>query len=186
MTGALTSITVDGGEKSSNGIENGHFSLENILGANHESLEHPGIEGAPASGWDEETPDTQAAEGFCVECEGDSLALICCLDLKNLGESDQPAQVLCETCADNYCEVCFAAQHRKGSRKGHVVKPLNSQRGKKPKHSQNGSNVSNGNSEVTNGDSVNLFALDAEVTCLTMRDRWMLRKQNTPISNQNW
>jgi hypothetical protein len=37
---------------------------------------------------------------------------------------DQPAEVLCETCSDPYCEVCFAAQHRKGSRKSHTVKPL--------------------------------------------------------------
>ena len=37
---------------------------------------------------------------------------------------DQPAEVLCETCSDPYCEVCFAAQHRKGSRKKHTVRPL--------------------------------------------------------------
>ncbi|KAJ3291720.1 hypothetical protein HK104_005858 [Borealophlyctis nickersoniae] len=45
-------------------------------------------------------------QGFCVECE------------------DQPAVVFCEQCADDYCEVCFHAQHRKGSRKKHVTKPL--------------------------------------------------------------
>jgi len=39
---------------------------------------------------------------------------------------DQPAQVICETCSDVYCEVCFAAQHRKGSRKRHAVRPLDS------------------------------------------------------------
>jgi hypothetical protein len=32
--------------------------------------------------------------------------------------------VHCESCADNFCEVCFAAQHRKGSRKQHKTKPL--------------------------------------------------------------
>jgi hypothetical protein len=32
-------------------------------------------------------------------------------------DADQPAQVFCESCSDNYCEVCFAAQHRKGTRK---------------------------------------------------------------------
>lgn len=37
---------------------------------------------------------------------------------------DQPAQLHCETCADDYCEVCFASQHRKGSRKAHTTKPL--------------------------------------------------------------
>lgn len=40
--------------------------------------------------------------------------------------ADQPAEVRCETCADVFCEVCYAAQHRKGSRKLHVVKPLSS------------------------------------------------------------
>ena len=44
---------------------------------------------------------------------------------------DQPAEVLCETCSDPYCEVCFAAQHRKGSRKRHTVKPLASKKGDK-------------------------------------------------------
>jgi hypothetical protein len=46
-------------------ITNGTFSLENILGENHEFIEHPG-----SKGWDEETPEGTVAEGFCVECEG--------------------------------------------------------------------------------------------------------------------
>jgi hypothetical protein len=40
------------------------------------------------------------------------------------GFTDQPAQVRCETCADDYCEVCYAAQHRKGSRKSHTATSL--------------------------------------------------------------
>jgi hypothetical protein len=58
----------------------GTFSLENILGANHEILEHPGLKqqelDAPttaAEGWDEESANRPAAEGFCVECEGESM-----------------------------------------------------------------------------------------------------------------
>ena len=39
--------------------------------------------------------------------------------------------MLCETCSDSYCEVCFAAQHRKGSRKKHTVRPLASKKGVK-------------------------------------------------------
>ncbi|KIM46468.1 hypothetical protein M413DRAFT_64978 [Hebeloma cylindrosporum] len=86
---------------------NGTFSLKNILGENHDAVEHPGTERTEAStGWDEEETEKPLAEGYCVECE------------------DQPAEVLCQTCADAYCEVCFAAQHRKGSRKQHAVKPL--------------------------------------------------------------
>ncbi|EJD01551.1 uncharacterized protein FOMMEDRAFT_111459 [Fomitiporia mediterranea MF3/22] len=72
-------------------------------------------------GWDEED-GTTAKEGFCVECE------------------DQPAQVNCEQCADNYCEVCFAAQHRKGTRKQHMQKLLmvKQRRAKRAKVLENG------------------------------------------------
>lgn len=49
------------------------FSLENILGENHDAVEHPGIKGAPATGWDEESPEVAAVEGFCVECEGERM-----------------------------------------------------------------------------------------------------------------
>ncbi|TFK66561.1 hypothetical protein BDN72DRAFT_823216 [Pluteus cervinus] len=85
---------------------NGTLSLEHILGDNHESLEHPGLNGKPPGGWDEEMPAAPVKDGYCIECE------------------DQPAQVLCETCGDVFCEVCFSAQHRKGSRKEHKTKPL--------------------------------------------------------------
>jgi hypothetical protein len=49
------------------------FSLETILGANHEAVEHPesAQTGQPAAtGWDEETIETPVAEGYCIECEG--------------------------------------------------------------------------------------------------------------------
>ncbi|KAJ7098738.1 hypothetical protein B0H15DRAFT_945245 [Mycena belliarum] len=92
------------------------LSLSNILGENHESLEHPGINGVPIGGWDEEEgPAKPVEEGTCIECE------------------DQPAEVRCETCADVFCEVCYASQHRKGSRKLHVVKPLSGQEKTKTK-----------------------------------------------------
>lgn len=50
------------------------FNLETILGDNHEAVEHPGVlsNGGSAVGWDEEGAETQAAEGYCVECEGQS------------------------------------------------------------------------------------------------------------------
>jgi hypothetical protein len=60
---------------------------------------------------------------------------------------DQPAQIHCETCADNYCEVCFAAQHRKGSRKLHATKPLSGELVEKAKFTQNGTGGT-----VTHGD----------------------------------
>lgn len=46
------------------------FSLENILGENHDAVEHPGTNGVSAIGWDEEVPEKAVSEGFCIECEG--------------------------------------------------------------------------------------------------------------------
>ena len=43
-------------------------------------------------------------DGNCVEC------------------GDQPATLYCEQCADDFCDVCFSHQHRKGSRQRHIVK----------------------------------------------------------------
>ncbi|KAJ7129260.1 hypothetical protein C8R44DRAFT_776297 [Mycena epipterygia] len=92
------------------------LSLNNILSENHENLEHPGINGVPVGGWDEEeVPAKPVEDGTCIECE------------------DQPGEVVCETCGgDVFCEVCYAAQHRKGSRKLHVVKPLSGLQKAKP------------------------------------------------------
>ena len=43
------------------------FSLENILGDDHEKLEHPDVR---PEGWDEEDVEKEIAHGYCVECEG--------------------------------------------------------------------------------------------------------------------
>ena len=67
---------------------------------------------------------------------------------------DQPAQVFCETCSDNFCEVCFAAQHRKGSRKRHASKPLSGPQEKKVKLDDD--SAPHGNGQPTDGDEVRL------------------------------
>ncbi|KAI0832775.1 hypothetical protein BC628DRAFT_1309430 [Trametes gibbosa] len=113
------------------------FSLENILGADHENIEHPTASKealTPAGGWDEETVQTRVAQGFCVECE------------------DQPAQVFCETCSDNFCEVCFAAQHRKGSRKRHATRPLAGPHDKRAKTEEGKA----ANGHAVNGDEMHI------------------------------
>lgn len=46
------------------------FSLENILSENGEEIHHPKLNGAPATGWDEESAEKPPTEGYCVECEG--------------------------------------------------------------------------------------------------------------------
>ena len=43
------------------------YSLENILGNDHEKLEHPDVR---PEGWDEEGAEREAEHGYCVECEG--------------------------------------------------------------------------------------------------------------------
>ncbi|KAH9020777.1 hypothetical protein EDB84DRAFT_1275255 [Lactarius hengduanensis] len=110
----MTSSGLSGTESHSNGPL---YSLENILGDDHEKLEHPDVR---PEGWDEEGAEREAAHGYCVECE------------------DQPAEVTCETCMDDYCDVCFSAQHRKGSRKKHTAKPLAAEEKTPSKPSQNG------------------------------------------------
>ncbi|KAJ1560120.1 hypothetical protein HK096_009927, partial [Nowakowskiella sp. JEL0078] len=60
--------------------------------------------------------------GFCVECEG--VISFYNIRLKKLIILDQPAELFCEQCADDYCSVCYASQHRKGSRKKHSSKKL--------------------------------------------------------------
>ncbi|KAL1940031.1 hypothetical protein VTO73DRAFT_9366 [Trametes versicolor] len=120
------------------------FSLENILSGDHENIEHPT---APkealtsAGGWDEETAGQETvAHGFCVECE------------------DQPAQVFCETCSDNFCEVCFHAQHRKGTRKRHATRALLGPQGKKAKTEE----AKPTNGEATNGDEMTVDDEDSD------------------------
>ncbi|XP_006456764.1 hypothetical protein AGABI2DRAFT_211866 [Agaricus bisporus var. bisporus H97] len=112
-------------EHTTNGLAN--FSLENILNDKHDTIEHPTAMGdvatGPAEGWDEEDVDKPPVEGYCIECE------------------DQPAQVLCENCTDAYCEVCFAAQHRKGTRKRHAARPLGQEKQNKKAKANNGTAV---------------------------------------------
>jgi hypothetical protein len=45
-------------------------------------------------------------KGLCIEC------------------GDQPISLHCEQCADDYCEVCFQALHKRGNRKNHVTKSI--------------------------------------------------------------
>jgi hypothetical protein len=56
-------------------ISDDAFSLKNILGNNHDSLEHPGANDLSPKGWDEESSEKFASEGFCVECEGTTVRI---------------------------------------------------------------------------------------------------------------
>ncbi|KIO12399.1 hypothetical protein M404DRAFT_6677 [Pisolithus tinctorius Marx 270] len=121
--------------------EDTKFSLENILGDNHDAVERPeskrqelDASSTAAEGWDEETVDRPTTEGYCVECE------------------DQPAQIRCDDCQDDYCEVCFAAQHRKGTRRKHITKPLAVHLPRKPPSEQNGDSTEARDGEKTDED----------------------------------
>ncbi|KAI9009892.1 hypothetical protein BC832DRAFT_529756 [Gaertneriomyces semiglobifer] len=71
-------------------------------------------------------------EGFCVECE------------------DQPVRILCQTCDDAFCEVCFRSLHRKGKRKRHATKLL----GAEPKKRRGVLGLKIGSSSHDNHDKV--------------------------------
>jgi len=64
----------NGANDSKSQSTNGAFSLENILGENHDSIEDTGAAnaGPAAAGWDEEETEKPLVEGYCVECEGTS------------------------------------------------------------------------------------------------------------------
>ncbi|KAJ3243745.1 hypothetical protein HDU78_011812 [Chytriomyces hyalinus] len=92
-------------------------SLSRILDDETEDSDLVMVDGADALAAEEEDDEkdrqreterehARQRAGFCVECE------------------DQPASLLCKTCADAFCEVCFHSQHRKGSRKQHLSTPI--------------------------------------------------------------
>ncbi|KAL5530098.1 hypothetical protein ACEPAF_6355 [Sanghuangporus sanghuang] len=86
-----------------------------------------------AEGWDEEE-GISAKDGFCIECE------------------DQPAQIFCEQCQDNYCDVCFAAQHRKGTRKQHKQQSLSVKETVLKKNVENGKKDDSDKMDEDEGD----------------------------------
>ncbi|KAL4081405.1 hypothetical protein V8B97DRAFT_1863025 [Scleroderma yunnanense] len=112
--------------------DDNQFTLKNILGGDHGALEHPCFKqqepisaSTAAEGWDEESVNRPTMEGYCIECE------------------DQPAQLHCDGCQDDYCEVCFAAQHRKGTRRKHIAKPLVAMSQRNPKDDRTGESTDN-------------------------------------------
>eukprot|EP00455_Lapot_gusevi_P000550 TRINITY_DN1024_c0_g1_i5.p1 TRINITY_DN1024_c0_g1~~TRINITY_DN1024_c0_g1_i5.p1 ORF type:complete len:590 (-),score=199.74 TRINITY_DN1024_c0_g1_i5:176-1945(-) len=48
----------------------------------------------------------KSVKGLCVEC------------------TDQPASKFCESCQDEFCDVCYEAQHKRGNRRNHVNRPI--------------------------------------------------------------
>ena len=64
-------MTLDTAEQAALDKQNaGTFSLATILGEENDQLEHPDFKDKPQGGWDEEVKDTEAAQGYCIECEG--------------------------------------------------------------------------------------------------------------------
>jgi hypothetical protein len=59
-----------GSEFGTDGVANGAFSLENILGENHDAVQCLAPTVAPTTRWDEEDIGRPLIEGYCVECEG--------------------------------------------------------------------------------------------------------------------
>ncbi|KAI0309587.1 hypothetical protein OF83DRAFT_1071831 [Amylostereum chailletii] len=130
-------------EKSEDKPHSNAFSLANILDHDPEP-DHPdgSPDGAEAEE-EEEEPEREAPAGFCVECE------------------DQPAEVRCDACQDIYCQVCFHAQHRKGSRKRHASAPLQPGQRQKERARAQASQGGNGAAPPPNGKEVDMD--DAEL-----------------------
>ncbi|CCA70666.1 hypothetical protein PIIN_04602 [Serendipita indica DSM 11827] len=82
------------------------LTLSQILDKDASLRENLVAKTAPEDEVSDEEHEAGAKEGYCIECE------------------DQPAELHCKECQDNFCAVCFAAQHRKGTRKGHFTSPL--------------------------------------------------------------
>ncbi|CAE6541538.1 unnamed protein product [Rhizoctonia solani] len=99
------------GQSKSNGGP--QWTLSSILD-NPDAFESEMTNGDDTMGEEPVEENKGTEEGYCVECE------------------DQPANVYCEACADDFCEVCFEAQHRKGTRKLHKSRPLSDQPAPKP------------------------------------------------------
>jgi len=71
MSESTSPPSLDTTQEANGSKSNGTFSLENILGENHDAVEHPGTENTQAAtGWDQEETEKPLAEGYCVECEG--------------------------------------------------------------------------------------------------------------------
>ncbi|KAI9025671.1 hypothetical protein DFJ74DRAFT_604886 [Hyaloraphidium curvatum] len=66
----------------------------------------PANEAPIAESDDDAPPPREVPEGNCAECE------------------DHPADVDCSGCGEKFCDVCFAALHRKGRRAAHEVARL--------------------------------------------------------------
>ncbi|KAG9122058.1 hypothetical protein FRC07_001719, partial [Ceratobasidium sp. 392] len=81
------------------------WTLSSILD-NPDAFENEVLNGDSETVAEEQDEEKPVEEGYCIECE------------------DQPANVRCETCEDDFCDVCFQAQHRKGTRKRHASRPL--------------------------------------------------------------
>lgn len=62
MASETTTATAEGGEAAPTLAT---FSLDNILGHEHDKIEN-----SHAEGWDEESADKPPVEGYCIECEG--------------------------------------------------------------------------------------------------------------------
>jgi hypothetical protein len=61
-----TTTTAEGGEAVADPTL-ATFTLDNILGHEHDKIEN-----SHAEGWDEESADKSPADGYCIECEGKS------------------------------------------------------------------------------------------------------------------
>ncbi|ANB15508.1 hypothetical protein AWJ20_3136 [Sugiyamaella lignohabitans] len=86
--------------------------LKELLAADEDAMmednEENGTNNTNGEGEEDwETVPSPVAEGLCVEC------------------GDQPAELSCTVCSEDFCSVCFGYLHRTGNRKSHKIVPFN-------------------------------------------------------------
>ncbi|KAH6566443.1 hypothetical protein BASA62_006694 [Batrachochytrium salamandrivorans] len=97
--------TVAMGSSNTNGQHNGNYTGHDSVGSVARLFDSADIMDSTDMAVDS-VSSVLVPAGNCIECE------------------DQPAVVHCLQCADDFCQVCFSYQHRKGSRKAHPIKRL--------------------------------------------------------------
>ena len=105
------------------GLQNGSAALSLLLsGQDEEASKLMKVKNPEEE--DGELEDSVAAPGACIECEGRWASWMILYIKTKPNLVDQPAQLHCTSCEDDYCQVCYDSQHRKGNRKRHATTPL--------------------------------------------------------------
>ena len=83
----------------------GNTALQTALDSADPSAGRIALETEVEDGMDMDAAVAETLKHLCIECR------------------DQPAMLTCDQCTDRFCDVCFAALHKRGTRAAHTHKP---------------------------------------------------------------